>query len=115
MLLRNYAYLSSHRTVAQVIAAGGIIVASSDPLAITIMDYGAVDAADAEFGSIAAGPIVNSCIIVQTSGPTGGDELPQDAQRLICFINHARSLPFTPNGRLIVCRWSNGAERVFQS
>ena len=111
-LLRGYAYSPLHRTVANVTAAGGVLVAVSEPLTVTVTESGVIDASDAEFGSIAPGPVITALLLFQTSGPDGDVELPQEAQRLVAFINRARNLPFTPNGRNVRCRWNDGAERV---
>ncbi len=113
-LWRGASYVATHSTVRQVIDSGGVLVATSDPLITFVTASGAADALDATFPSIAEGPVLTVMTVAQTSGPAGGDELPTDQQRLVCFLNRGRKLPLTPTGRPITVRWSDTAARIFQ-
>ena len=121
-LWRNAPFVPTHRTVQQLADAGGVLVASSDPLVTSVTAYGAADAEDVLFPSIAEGPVLTAMTIAQVSAPTGGAELPTDAQLLVGFINRARmrgtqtsdgALSIPPNGRPVKVIWSDTAARIF--
>lgn len=110
---RGASYAPLHTTVQNLIDSGGSLVAASEPLATTVTANGACDADDAYFDSIAEGPIIPVLTIAQTSGPTGGAELPASQQRLVCFLSDGDDLPLTPHGRPVTVEWSNLATRIF--
>jgi hypothetical protein len=115
MLWRGAPYVPTHRTVAQLMSAGGILVAASDPLTTLVTDTGACDAEDIDLPSIPEGDLIPVITIVQTSAPAGGVDLAADAQRLVCFINRGVNLPFPPTGRPARIKWSNLLTKIFQS
>lgn len=114
-LWRGAAYAPLHTYVQDVIDGGGSLVAQSAPLATSVTANGACDADDAIFDSIAKGPVLTVMTIAQTSGPTGGTELPANQQRLVCFINRAadNTLPFPPTGNPVTVKWSDLTSRIF--
>ncbi len=113
-LVRGYAYGATHVTMSSVTAAGGLVVAVSDPLTGKTSIGGVADADDAVFGSIAAGPPTPHLILFQASTRDGGPELPAAEQRLISLITRGENLPYPPNGRSVRLRWGDGALRIFR-
>jgi hypothetical protein len=110
---RGASFAPLHTTVQNLIDAGGVLVASSQPLVTSVTANGACDADDAYFTSIAEGPVIPALTIAQTSGPTGGAELPTDQQRLVCWLSDGDELPLTPHGRPVTVEWSKLATRIF--
>jgi hypothetical protein len=113
-LTRGYSpSISTHVFVSDVIAAGGILEVTATLTGKTIID-GIADADNVLFPAIPSGPACNRLIIYQASAPSGGVILATSQQRLICLIDTAPGLPYTPNGSTLTVQWSNTTNRIFK-
>jgi hypothetical protein len=113
-LIRSYTFNSAHRYVSEVIAAGGSLVSpQSAAFTSKTVTNGVADAAALGFATVTAGIAIPAMIIYQASAVSGGADVAQSAQRLICHIDTATGLPVTPNGQNITVAFDNGANRIF--
>jgi len=112
-LIRSYTFASANKFVDQVVAAGGVQVATSTAFTSKTVTNGTADAADVTFTAVAAGAAVTGVLIFQSSAVGGGGDVPTSAQRVIAYIDTATNLPVTPNGGDITITWDNGANKIF--
>lgn len=112
-LVRGYAFNPAHKFMADVIGAGGVIVASVQLAGITTA-AGVLDATDATFAGVPNGAQIADLVLYQASAPAGGADVVPGAQRLVAFIDSATGLPVTPNGGDIAVGWDNGPNRIFK-
>jgi hypothetical protein len=113
VLLRGYTFSLAHRFVSELSTAGGTAVATTT-LTVTSNAGGVADAADPNWGVIAAGAAIPVCVIYQASAVTGGSDLAAASQRLIAYIDTAPTLPITPNGQPVTGLWADTADRIFK-
>lgn len=98
--------LATHQYVADL---GANIIARSGSLGSKTVAAGVFDAADTTITLAASQPVV-ACLVIFKS--TGVDATSQ----LICYINTATGLPFTPSsaGGDVIITWPNGTDRIFK-
>lgn len=113
-LVRGYTFVSSHKFVSDVTAAGGTLVATSGALTGLTNTDGVADAADVTFTSVAAGAAIPAVVLFQASAVAGGADVDPTLQRLIAYVDTATGLPVTPNGQNINVTWDNGSNRIFK-
>jgi hypothetical protein len=84
----------------------GAIIATSGNLGTKSIVSGVADAVDTTVGSVTGDPF-ESIDIYYDSGVAG-------TSLLICNIDTATGLPFTPNGGDITVQWDSGANKIFK-
>lgn len=119
VLLRGYTYSPAHTFLADVTSTaagggGGQIVSTTAPLTNKTVTDGTVDADDTLFASVPAGPACQAMVLVQSSAPAGGADLPAAEQRLLSYHDTGPGWPVTPNGVDITVGFSNAAERIYR-
>jgi hypothetical protein len=111
--VRGYTYSTSHATVADVVAAGATLAATSAALTSKTYTGGAADAADTTLAAVAANASSHGLLVFQSSAVTGGADVAQSLQRVLLWLDTGTLLPFTTNGGDVTVTWDNGANRIF--
>ena len=96
-LVRGYTYNPAHSFRADVISAGGVIVASSNSLSSKTYANGVAGAANVTFANVPAGDPITSLLLYWESGGT------DTVRRLLAYIDSG--LPITPDGTSITVQW----------
>jgi hypothetical protein len=111
-LVRSYTWDNTDVFMSDIVA-GGTIVGTPQTLGSITTTNGVFDAADSTFTSVTAGAAIGCLIIYQASAVTGGADVANTSQRVICFIDTGTGLPVTPNGSNIVITWDSGSNKIF--
>ena len=109
-LIRGYTFNSAHKFMSDLAVTP---VATSAALTSKTVTNGVADAADVVFSTVTAGAAIAALVIFQASAVTGGADVANTAQRLICHIDTATGLPVTPNGQNITVAFDNGSNKIF--
>lgn len=112
-LVRAYTYDSTDVSVADVIAGGGVLAATSAALASKTFTGGVVDAADVTFTAVAANASAHGLLLFQASAVTGGADVAAASQRVVAWLDTGTLLPVAPNGGDVTVAWANDANRIF--
>ena len=96
--------LSTHQFLVQVPTLARISVSTS--LTAKTATAGVADAAEVTFLGV-SGATVEALVLYRHTGTDA-------TSRLICYIDTAVGLPFTPTGGNVVVRWDPGASRIFK-
>ena len=102
ILFRGTAWADTMTTVADLVAAGATIVATSAALTGKSVTNGVLKAADASFGAVAAGAQITGAALIQANTDGSGVDLATNQQRVIMAIDTLTGdpgLPFVPDGR----------------
>lgn len=112
-LVRGYTFSAAHATVADVIAAGGVLNGTSPALGSPSVVGGVFDAADTAI-TAAASAVNHDLLVYQSSAVGGGGDVAQNLQLLIAFYDTASdgSLPIQPGAGTVNVTWSNGAAKI---
>lgn len=111
MLVRGYAFSAAHTTVADVVAAGGVVNGTSAALTGVTTTGGVFDANDIGITTV-ANASNHVLIIAQTSAVTGGADLPTSGQLLIAYYDTGSGLPVQPGTGTTTVAWSSGAAKI---
>jgi hypothetical protein len=111
--VRGYTYSTSHATVADAVAAGATLAATSAALTSKTYTGGVADAADTTLTAVAANASPHGLLVFQSSAVTGGADVAQSLQRVLLWLDTGTLLPFTTNGGDVTVTWDNGANRIF--
>ena len=103
--VRGYTYDSTDVTVADVVAGGGTIAATSAALGSKTSTGGVADAADTSLTAVAANGSSHGLLLFQSSAVTGGADVAQASQRVVAWLDTGTLLPFTTNGGDITITW----------
>lgn len=112
-LVRGYTYDSTDVFMSDVVAGGGTLNGTSAALSSVSVSGGAFDAADTAITATANGNN-HALIIFQSSAVTGGSDVAQSAQRLICYMDTGTGLPIQPGSGDVAVAWPNGANKIFK-
>jgi hypothetical protein len=112
-LMRGYTFNAAHKFVSDVVATG-TLVGTPVALASKTITAGVADAADTTWTAVPTGAACDTILIYQASAVTGGADVANTAQRVICLIDTGTGLPVTPNGGDIISAWDNGANKIFK-
>ncbi|HET9656235.1 MAG TPA: hypothetical protein VFP72_12840 [Kineosporiaceae bacterium] len=91
--VEGYVFDAAHRTVADVTAAGGVLLGTPVALADKTATAGVADATDvtiigtANGGTLAGGHTPAGWLLYQASGPGGGADVAAAAQRVIAWLD----------------------------
>ncbi len=103
--------LNTHKFLSSI--PSGARISTSAALTSKTGTAGVADAADVTWTAV-SGATVEAIALVQSSAVTGGADVADTAQRLICWIDTATGLPFTPNGGDVTIAWDNGTNKIFR-
>lgn len=103
--VRGYTYDATDVTVADVVAGGGTIAATSAALGSKTSTGGVADAADTSLTAVAANASSHGLLLFQSSAVTGGADVAQASQRVVAWLDAGTLLPFTTNGGDIAVTW----------
>lgn len=111
--VRGYTYTATHTFMSDVIAAGGIVNATSAALTNPTTAGGIFDADDTTITttSSAANHVL---IIYQASAATGGADVAQSAQRLCFYMDTGTNLPIQPGAGTLTITWPNTTSKIYQ-
>ena len=109
-LVRGY-NKGDHTFMSEITSSGGTIVATTAAFTGKTVTDGVANAAQASFGTVAAGAPCEAVIIYQSSAVTGGSDVAASAQRVIAYMDTGENFPITPNGGLISIAFTG---RIFE-
>lgn len=97
-----YVFSTAHEFLADV---GGIVGAAVTLATKTTTD-GVFDAADPDFGALAAGSRVGKVVIYKDTGSAA-------TAPLLCYLDEVTGFPFDTNGGSVKVPWSDGVAKIF--
>jgi hypothetical protein len=106
-LLRGATFSNAHEFLADIVTAGGTIVARSNTIANPTTTAGVADGDDVTFGSVATGAAITAMVIYIDLGSDA-------TNKLVGWIDTATNLPVTPDNGTISVQWDNTANRIFK-
>lgn len=113
-LVSGYTFSAAHKFMSDIVGAGGGTIQGT-PQTLTTKSFtsGVFDSADPSFPLVPTAP---ACKLVyyQASAVTGGADVANTAQRVICQVDTGTNLPITPNGGDINVAHDNGANKIFK-
>jgi hypothetical protein len=112
-LVHGYSFSATDSTVADVVAAGGIINGTTAALASPSVTNGVFDANDTSV-STTASATNHSLLLYQSSAVTGGADVAQNLQLLIAWFDTGTGLPIQPGTGTVTIAWSNGAAKILK-
>jgi hypothetical protein len=113
-LVSGYTFSAAHKFMSDIVGAGGgTIQGTPQTLASKTFTNGVFDAADPSFTAVPTAP---ACKLVyyQASAVTGGSDVANTAQRVLCVFDTGTNLPVTPNGGDINVAHDNGANKILK-
>lgn len=111
-LVRGYTYNDAHDTVADVVAAGGVLNGTTAALTTPSVTNGVFNADPASL-TAAASASNHGILVYQASAVTGGADVPQAQQLLVCYLDVGTGLPIQPGTNIVNIVWSVGANKIF--
>lgn len=102
LLSDGYTYSAAHEFLANVSAN---VVGTAQILATKTIAGGVFDAADVEFGALAAGSTVKAFILYRDTGVAG-------TSPLLIYSDEATGFPFATSGGSVTVPWSNGPAKI---
>lgn len=113
-LVRGYTYSASHATMADVVGGGGgTINGASAALASPSVTGGVFDATDTTIPTT-ANATDHVVVIYQSSAVTGGSDVAQSSQKLICMIDTGTNLPVQPGTGNVAVTFDNGTSKILK-
>ena len=110
-LVRGYTFSASHTFMSDVITAGGTINATTGALSSITVSGGVFNAANTSL-TATANASNHILIVFQSSAVTGGADVAQSAQRLICYMDTGTGLPIQPGTGTVNINWDTGASKI---
>lgn len=101
LLPSSYGYDAAHEFLSDV----GSTIGTDQTVAGKSITGGVFDAADADFGAIAAGPTIGSALIYKDTGNAA-------TSPLLLHITDIAGVPLAANGSGVGVTWSNGAAKI---
>lgn len=112
--VRGYTFSSAHKFVSDVVAAGGVLNGTTAALAtVSVSAAGVLDADDTS-ATTAASASNHGVLLFQASAVTGGADVAQSAQRVICYLDTGTGLPVAPGTGTTPIVWDNGANKILK-
>ena len=112
-LVRSYSFNAAHATMADVVAAGGVINGTSGALTTPTITGGVFDADDTQI-TTTANATNHYLVIFQASAVGGGADVAQASQKLIGYIDTGTGLPIVPGTGILTINWPNSANKIFK-
>lgn len=112
-LVRTYTFDATHATVADVIAAGGVLNGTSAALGSPSITGGLFDADDTTIATTADAN-QHGLLVFQASAVTGGADVAQNAQKLIAYFDTGTGLPIVPGTGTVTVTWANTTNRILK-
>lgn len=112
-LVRGYTFSAAHATMADVVAAGATINGTSAALTTPTITGGVFDADDTTIATT-ANATNHYLVVFQASAVTGGADVAQASQKLICFFDTGTGLPVVPGTGTLTVTWANTANKILK-
>lgn len=112
-LVRSYTFSASHATMADVVAAGGVVNGTSAALTGVTITNGVLNA-DATAITTTASAANHYLILFQASAVGGGVDVAQSAQKLILFIDTGTNIPIQPGAGTLQINWPTGTSKIYK-
>ncbi len=112
-LVRGYTYSAAHVYLSDVIAAGGVVNATSSALANKTFTNGVFDADDTSVTATAS-TATHVLIVYQASAAAGGADVANTAQRLCFHIDTGTNMPIAPAAGQVTITWPNTTGKIYQ-
>lgn len=113
-LVRDYTFNADHATVADVLAAGGVINGTSAALTGPSLTGGVFDADDTTIPTT-ADTADHTLLLFQASAVGGGADVAQNAQKLIAHFDTGAGLPVVPGTGTLTIAWPNTTNRILKA
>lgn len=98
----GYTYSTAH----EFLTSAGTLIGTPQTLGSKSVTGGVFDAADPDFGAIAAGSTAKAIVLYKDTGSTA-------TSPLLAYIDDLTGFPFATNGGSVSIPWSNGAAKIF--
>lgn len=102
-LTSGYTYSAAHEFLA---AVGANTVGTAQTLGTKSVAGGVFDAADVDFGAVAAGSTIKAVLMYKDTGSSA-------TSPLIMYHEDFTGFPFATNGAELDIPWNNGAGKIF--
>lgn len=111
--VRGYTFDSTDQFVSEVVATGTLNGTSAALANVTISATGVLDANDTTI-TTTANATDHALIIFQASAVTGGADVANTSQRLICYLDTGTGLPIQPGTGSTPVTWDSGANKILK-
>lgn len=112
-LVRGYTFDAAHATMADVVAAGGVINGTSAELTGATVVGGVFDAADTTI-TTSSDTADHVLIVFQASAVDGGADVAQASQKLIAHFDTGAGMPVVPGTGTLTVAWANTTNRILK-
>lgn len=112
-LVSGYTFNSSHASMADVTAAGGVINGTPATLANVTVVGGVFDADDNVITTTASSAS-HYLIVYQASAITGGADVSAANQKVMWYFDTGTNLPITPGAGTLTITWPNTVSKIYK-